>query len=292
VLPVERAGKYVLEFGSTVFEVDPQIGGRVTRFSLNGVNVVASEVQTGDSINWGSSTWPSPQVDWRPGDDWPPIARVDSEPYAAALDGNTIVLTSATSPQAGNEAKVSFTKRFSADLAAGAVDVEIVLRNDGANARSWAPWQVSRVPSNGLSFFPTGTVTVRDELPTSTGAGATWYQHPSGLPITGPDKYGGKLTADANAPWLAHVKGQVLFVQEFPAVQPAQFAPGEGEVTLYGANTLTYLELEPQGPYTLLQPGEALTWRLRWYVREVPNDVTVSAGSAELVSLVETVVAD
>ncbi len=73
--PVTVAGdNYILEFNHIYFEVNAQIGGRITTFSLDGKNVL-----TGPSVNpdnYGSTFWTSPQSDW----DWPPIPEIDNLP--------------------------------------------------------------------------------------------------------------------------------------------------------------------------------------------------------------------
>lgn len=278
-LPILRSGKYVLEFESIQFEVDPERGGRVTRFSLGEQSVVVGTEVTGNETNWGSTFWPSPQAPW----DWPPIASIDSQPYAAALDGTTIVLTSpapaATGPQ------VSVVKRFSANLTARAIELEFLLKNEATTAKSWAPWQVTRVGPNGLTFFTTGATPVYNALEVTHAAGVTWFKHPEGL---GSSSGSPKLIADAGEPWLAHATGNLVFIKTFPAVIPAEFAPAEGEVELFAV--ANYVEIEPQGPYTLLEPGTALTWKIRWYLRERPAEATASVGDAALLSFVRSVV--
>jgi hypothetical protein len=283
VLPIERDGKYVLEFGSTLFEVDPEAGGRITRFELAGQNVIAGEDVTHNELAWGSTFWPSPQTEWVPGgttNDWPPIATIDSEPYTAGLEGTTIVLTSPP-PADNGQARLSVVKRFSADLAAQAVVIEFVLKNEAAEARSWAPWQITRVGPNGLTFFATGTAPVYKRLNTTESGGVTWFAHPDGLPQNPPGDP--KLAADAAEPWIAHVAGGLMLVKRFANLDPSQFAPGEGEVEIYAVND--YVELEPQGAYSLLQPGATLSWTVRWYLRELPAATVVTPGNAELIAL-------
>lgn len=290
ILPIERDGKYVLEFGSTLFEVDPEQGGRVTRFELEGRDVLADAGVTGDDINFGSTFWPSPQAGWYTGSDdtWPPIGTIDSEPYGAALEGQTIVLTSPP-PDDPGLAQLSVVKRFRADLVGQAIVCEFELVNEDDEAGNWAAWQLTRVPPGGLSFFVTGTSVVYDQLTTSEAGGVTWFEHPSGVPSPLPEfPDAPKLSADAGEPWLAHVADGLLFVKTFPAVSPESFAPGHGEVELFAVGE--YVELEAQGPATSLAPGASLSWTVRWSVRELPAGVAATAGNAALVELVRDVV--
>ncbi len=289
VQPIEREGKYVLEFGATYFEVDPAVGGRVTQYSLNGQNILADETITQNATNWGSTFWPAPQREWDPtsggdSDDWPPIDWLDSGTYTATLEGETIVLSSAAPPADTNLSKLSVVKRYSADVAAQAIDIEFILTNEDTVATSWAPWQVSRVAPNGLSFFPTGTSVVDDTLPTTDIDGITWFQH-DGDAMYQPTP-GQSQIADVGDPWVAHTDGSLVFVLTFPAITPADFAPGIGEVKLFAADTTEYEEVEILGPYTPLDPGESLSWSVRWYLRALPGDATAVAGDAALATFV------
>lgn len=277
VMPIERSGKYVLEFENTVFEVDPTVGGRITTFSVAGQNVLAGADVTGNDVNWGSTVWPSPQTAWDSDaeEDWPPLEHVDSAQYTAAVEGKTIVLTGPAAPDEGDLAKVRVTKRFTPNLFERAIDCDLSLTNTDSDPKMFALWQVSRVAPNGLSFFPTGEVVARNELTTTDAAGVTWFQHPGGS---------GKINADAGGSWLAHVAGGLVFVKRFAGLTPAQQAPGEGEVELYAADE--YVELEVQSEYLELAPGASLTWSVRWLLRPLPSTITPEVGSTELVQFV------
>jgi len=50
---------------------------------------------------------------------------------------------------------------------------------------------------------------------------------------------------------------------------PEQAAPGEAEIQVYVNQGKTYIEIESQGAYTALAPGESLSWTVRWYLKSV-----------------------
>ena len=105
--------------------------------------------------NWGSTYWTSPQSDWS----WPPVPAVDTLPYAVTVDGASVILVSGQAnvgSQVGGK-NVTVTKRFTANVALEAIDVEYTLTNVGATAITIASWEISRVPGGGLTFYPTGT---------------------------------------------------------------------------------------------------------------------------------------
>jgi hypothetical protein len=268
---VLRDGKYTIALGDLTFEVDPAVGGRVTRFALAGQNVLTgSDV---DSTNWGSTFWPSPQARW----DWPPVPELDSQPYNATVEGDTLTLVS----QPGMRAKVRITKRFRALPEQLAIELSYTLQNTDSNSASWAPWEISRVAAGGLTFFPTGQTTVNTQLPVHEQSGVTWYQHQPSMVGSGQ-----KFSGDGSGGWIAHAAGHTLFLKRFTDTAPAQQAPApEAEIELYAA--AGYVEIEPQGPYTPLMPDQTLSWSVRWYLRPIPDAVSVQPGDAQLLQLAQ-----
>ena len=176
------------------------------------------------------------------------------------------------------------TKRFRADAQLGAVVMEFVLHNGAAAAASWSPWQISRVPAGGLTFFPTGSKTgARTELSVQQSAGISWYAHDFAA-IGAAD--GEKYVADGAEGWLAHAGGGLLLLKSFADVAPDAQHASEGEIEIYAnkadSAALAYVEVECQGPLTAIAPGGTLAWTVTWYLRELPGDVTLDVGSESL----------
>merc|ERR1719491_2861344 len=114
----------------------------------------------------GSVFWPAPQSAWG----WPPPVEIDPTPsgnyqYQYSLDvdqaSKSFTLTSGVS----DALSLQMSKRISMDPDSGAVVLDFAMRNTGWQARSWAPWEVTRVGPNGLTFYATGS------LPPTSG---TW----------------------------------------------------------------------------------------------------------------------
>ena len=74
-----------------------------------------------------------------------------------------------------------------------------------------------------------------------------------------------KVNADGRG-WLGYYANNLALVKKFTDLKANEPAPSEAEVQVYVNRGRTYIELESQGAYTLLQPGEELTWAVRWYV--------------------------
>lgn len=268
---------FVLTIDDVRLEVDASRGGRITALRLGERNLLSgAEV---DQINYGSTFWTSPQSDWG----WPPDVEIDSAPYAGAFEGEAIVLRGPASPRLG----VSVEKRIEADRARRAFVLSFRVRSHASVPIRVAPWEVTRVLPNGLTFFVAGAGTYAPtDLPAHDVDGITWVHHDASV-ITGHQK----LFADAGEGWIAHADAEALFVKTFDLVPRAAHAPGEAQVEIYASSLHRYVEVEQQGACETLAPGEALDWRVEWLVRRLPEAVARETGSAALVRLARAVAA-
>lgn len=69
--------------------------------------------------------------------------------------------------------------------------------------------------------------------------------------------------------------------------QPASAAaPSEAEIALYVNPDHDYVEVEVenQGAYTSIAPGETVSWKITWYARQLPAGVTASLGNPDLIA--------
>lgn len=278
VVPVAQGNVYIFQLDNTVFAVDAHLGGRIVTCSLGGRNILTGPAI--DPANHGSTFWSSPQSDWG----WPPPPEIDSAPYAAKIDGATLLLQGAPAPILG----LGVEKAFSADRHTGVVTVKYTMKNHGTQARQAAPWEIARVAAGGLTFFPVGEGEFRkgmqDLLKPVVRDGVAWFAYDASA-ITADQK----LFADGREGWIAHVDGDVLLVKSFVDTTPAQAAPGEGEIEIYANAAHTYVEVENQGAFVTLKPGEASTWTVRWLLRKVDLNATPE-GSAPLLRLVRNLV--
>jgi hypothetical protein len=274
---VERDGRYLLALDDASLEVDPALGGRVTALRASGRDLLTGTDL--DAGNFGSTFWTSPQSQWG----WPPVPEIDHAPYRVAVDGGVIVMHGEVSPALG----VAVEKRFSADGERGCFALTYGIVNHGAAPVQMAPWEITRLRTGGLTFFPTGAgwyppsnLAVRDD------GEITWFAYDATV-ITDHQK----LFADAKEGWIAHVDGDAILVKTFAVVARERQAPGEALVELYATPALTYIEVEEQGPFETIPPGGTLPWRVDWYVRQLPAGlVGAASGSAALVAFVRALV--
>lgn len=268
-----RGTIYTWTFGETVFEVDAARGARFTRFSLGGQNILTGpEV---NALNYGSTFWTSPQSQWG----WPPPVEVDSEPYVARIidDARGMVsFTGKPDPKLG----LAVIKTIAVDPERAQVMIEYALSNQSSETRTVAPWEISRHPPQGLTFFPAGAgIEPQSNLAVTRVGGAIWFAYDAAA-ITGDQK----LFAHGVDGWLAHIDAgrRLALIKTFPEVVPGEQAPGEAAIEFYADPGHTYVEVEQQGAYRPLQPGAQARWTVTWRLRGVPAEIAVRAGSAAL----------
>ena len=262
--------RYSISNGDVTMTVDAARGAKILSFQYKDKEVLSQNQRPNA---FGSTFWTSPQVEWN----WPPVPEYDSRPYTAAQRDGALILTGQTS----EKFKYHITKEFRTDPADGAIVVTYSITNDAAVERKVAPWEISRVDNGGVIFFdaPSETITPQGLMPFSFEYGATWYECDEA-------RANRKINADGTG-WYAYANDGLLFIKRFPDLGPTCPAPKEAEIQVYVNAGKTYIELEAQGRYTSLKPGESVSWTSRWYL--LPQE-TDNVPSQALIDLVKTVV--
>ena len=229
--------------------IDPSEGGKILSFKYKGQEAI-SQMPMREA--YGSTFWTSPQKEWN----WPPVQEYDKQAYKVEQDGNTLVLTSDVSQKLGFRIK----KTFSTDTKSEAITVTYTIINESGKEKQVAPWEITRVLNEGLIFFdaPAEQVTPAGIIPFKTAFKAAWY-------TTDVANDNRKINADGKG-WLAYLDKGLLMVKKFDDLKPNQPAPDEAEIQVYVNRGKTYIELESQGAYTKLAPGESLSWTVKWYL--------------------------
>ena len=257
---------FTLQSADALMTIDIAKGGKIQSLKHQGQEVIS---QSRFPESFGSTFWTSPQKEWN----WPPVPEFDKQAYTVKRRDSHLVITSPVSQRLG----LSVGKDFSVDPKDYAFVITYSIKNEGSEPRRVAPWEITRVPNNnGLIFFnavdsiwPAGLMTFE------TAHDAAWYK-------TDEAPQNRKVNADGRG-WLAYCGDGLLLVKKFQDLKADEPAPGEAEIQVYVNRGKTYIELESQGAYTLLQPGEELQWTVRWYLK--PVDKTAEPSK----SLMETV---
>lgn len=268
-----------IALGETHFEVDASTAGRVTGYSLGGTQVIVPEsAVASDSDNdnhYGSTFTLAPQAD----SGWPPPEHLDRDRFEASAEG--AVLTLIGEPGPVGTATIQLTKVFTADPTDHSITIDYQITNAGASSATWAPWQVTRVPRNGITFFPTGTGSCSGTCPTEltiakAGGFSFWEYDASDVGAGSPgggNAWGDKWVGDGANGWLAHAHDGVVLLFQFPDVAAAQFPPGDGDIAIYASAQAPYVEIEPEGAYAPIAAGATLSWKVKWSLHAIPDDV-------------------
>ncbi len=257
-------GKYTITNGDITMTIDASRGGKILSFKYQDKEVLS---QTRIPNSFGSTFWTSPQKEWN----WPPVAEYDTKPYTAELKDNSLVLTSEKSERFGYRVR----KEFTADAKDNSIAITYTIINESGETRQVAPWEISRVPNGGMVFFDAKEATPANRmqgLPFTYEKGAAWY-------VMDEAKGNRKINADGKG-WLAFCDNGLMFIKKFQDIAPSEPAPAEAEIQIYVNTGKTFVEIEEQGAYTTLKPGEELDWTVRWYL--VPVDEPAAPSKALL----------
>jgi hypothetical protein len=277
----QKDGLYSISQQNQVFEVDAISGAKVSAIKVDGYNFLTDSVV--HARYWGSSFWISPEAVW----DWT-TKEVDRKPYTSRIEDGKIIMTSPKGEKSG----LLVTKIFSAIKESNSFLVEYTVKNESDTIKDIAPWEVTRVHVDGLAFFPIGDGTRRGGLLpfTTEKDGISWYQYRAeDVPLKG----NRQLYSDGKEGWLAQVNGQLVLIKKFKDMPLENAAPEEAEVEWYASPVNaghSYVEVEHQGPYAHLKPGQSLTWKSEWYLRKLPADIKPEAGNVKLVEYVRKIV--
>jgi hypothetical protein len=280
--PALDAGRYVFRMGEVELEVDPAIGGRITRFSLSGQNVLTGPevVSSGEGTTpnmWGSTFWTSPQSAWG----WPPEVAIDAASHRARVDGDVLELES----DPGSVTGYAVRKRFWVDAPRQVLSIEYTLENQSA-ALPAAPWEISRVLKQGFVLFAAASPALpQSTLPSTFADGVAWVD------ISLAPSVDSKLFQDGAEGWIAYMYRDLAFIKTFEDTSIEDAAPSEAEIEVFVSGLYDYVEIEQQGRYVLPAAGAAQSWQVNWRLERVPSSVRASIGSAELVAWIRGLVA-
>jgi hypothetical protein len=263
VTPTNSGNIWSLSFNGTVFEVDASQSGKIVTYSIDGTEIL---VDSGSAT--GSVFWTSPQ-NGTYGWGWPPPAGMDGAAYTATQIGNTVAMDGPSFTPG-----LSISKEFCANSDNSVVTITYIIHNGTSSPVSRAPWEITRVATGGLSFFPSTDTAVALNgmlaIPFTPSLGALWFTY-NASQITADAKGG----ADGLEGWAAHVTpdGQVLIKQYEDTTAPAT---DEREQEIYANVGHTYVEFEQQGDFVAIPANGDLVWTMHWYLRSLPGSITAS----------------
>ena len=239
---------YQLKAGNLTMTVDAGKGGKILSLKYQDAEVI-SQLPWREAF--GSTFWTSPQKEWN----WPPVPEFDKMAYTVEEHSDTTLVMRS---QVSARLKYSIGKAIRA--CDGSFAITYTIYNESGESRQVAPWEITRVPNQGIIFFdaPVAEITPAGLMDFKAAHGAAWYQADEANDNR-------KINADGKG-WLAYYSDGLLLVKKFQDLKKEEPAPGEAEVQVYVNRGKTYIELESQGAYTTLAPGEHLDWTVNWYL--------------------------
>lgn len=263
---------FTIKAGDVTMTVSAKEGGKIMSYKYGDKEILS---QLRMQNQYGSTFWTSPQKEWN----WPPVTEFDRGAYtdetSPADAGKALVLTS----QVARKLPFQIQKHYTPDTKGKFIKVAYTIVNKGDAERKVAPWEISRVVADeeGLIFFdaPVESITPAELIPFKGEAGASWYYFETGAQNR-------KINADGKG-WLAYAANGLLMIKQFDDLTPTQPAPEEAEIQVYVNQGKTYIELESQGEYKTLAPGESLTWTVNWYLIPLKDEAVPSKKLLNLV---------
>jgi len=274
--PAAGQQNYKVSLGNTVMTIDAGQGARITSFTLGGKEIIGPG---------GSTFWTSPQDPWG----WPPIPEHHDNAYKVKATKNAVEFVSEKDTKLG----VVIKKHITANPSDTSFIVTYTIINESGKELQVAPWENTRTKKSSLTFYPRGEKEFEQSSPVMSILkmndfdGIRWFAY---APERVTDGNMAKLYADGSEGWIANTDEGLLLIKKFEDTKASERAPGEGEIEIFADTQNPFIEMEQQGAYKTLAPGEKITWEVKWYLRSLPASVTKEEGNPELVKIVRSIV--
>lgn len=247
--PLNESEYYDLTVGKASMRIDAANGARITSLRYDTIEVLSQNPRPN---MYGSTFWTSPQKEWN----WPPVREHDIMRYEVKKKGGKIIMTS----QLSEKIPLRIVKQFAVDKKAGCFVVTYSIINESREDRQVAPWEITRVPAEGIISFDAPMESIQP-------AGLMNFVDRDGVKCFEIDQAERqrKINADGKG-WLTYRNKGLVLTKRFSDLDATQPAPDEAEIQVYVHQGKVYVELEEQGAYTTLAPGAKLDWTVCWYL--------------------------
>ena len=254
-----------LTSGPITLSIDPLMAGRIASMTYEGEEVLKT-TRDENNWHWGSTVWVAPQSDWR----WPPSTVIDSEPYTVvSAEDSKIVVRSKVDQKTGFQITKRFELRQRANLPVATMTY--LVHNRSQETKKVALWENTRVVWDGVTRFPSGTKIrlANEDQP------IVMKENKSGISIAFNDKQPNSqkvfctppAPADGARTWNSFRIGDLLLTKS--RQDPGKVAPGQSPLEIYFGKDAGFAELEYQGTYETLAPGESASMVVFWRLRKL-----------------------
>lgn len=277
--------------------LDPNAGGRVLRYELNGKNILQEDPSMDGKIYVPGEPFgrlSAGRIDVGPQQVSPPRPALFFGPWHAEITGEReAVMVSLEDISTG----LQLTRRFRLDNRTSRLEITQAMSNVSDDTIRYCYWGrsfakgggISLTPLNPHSRFPKGYIIhgpgpVMDYMPAEeenvrVRDGILEIIGPPGRPKFGMDSYPG---------WLAYIsRDSLLFIKKFPVYPDRVYGEMAGYTASIWYNGMEMVEIEPLGPMEVLAPGAEASFTVNWYLLEYEYPVDRRADLDEIRSLVE-----
>jgi hypothetical protein len=307
-VPVVHGDGYRIAAGPVEVVIAPSRGARVRSLKYSGTELLYQADSTGNPGSMGSTFWVSPQAHWtancRSGNNngcWPPPTAFDGSGAASLYTGGLIAADTAVSYTGSAHAYTGarLRKTVWGNTRDSSVTFRYHIVNTLATKIAFAPWEVTRMTTGGLTFWAKSNEDTIQGNGTSGAAliamikdtlGVKWHKYDSAVSLSGGTP---KFWDGTSEGWFAHVdKSRLLYIKKFVDIPASKKAPdNENQIEYYtNNNTRSLIEMELQGAFDSIPAGDSLQWDVSWFVRRLPDNIAVTH-SAELLAFTRATVA-
>jgi hypothetical protein len=250
---------------------DLGMGGRVTKYTLNGNNVLFDKTTGGYKYSGPDGG----RCDFGPEKIVPPRP----ETWTGSWDlvdkkNNYIKIQSQVAKAAG----VQLVREFTLDKNSSHLKFVQTIINIGHSTKRYCHWSrtfrepngICLAPLNPNSRFPKGYMvyTADNKLDYMPEGGKNEKVTDGILEVSGPPE-NPKIVTDASEGWLAYItRDNQLFVKKFEIFPDKVYGEMNGATVSLWYNAEGICEIEPIGPWEWIKPGKSISFTENWYLMD------------------------
>jgi hypothetical protein len=275
--------------------LEPNLGGRVLKFELNGKNVLfENPIYDGKVYEPGVYIHPpAGRFDIGPENTIPSHPILYLGKWMAVITGNR---QAEMISQKDSATGVQLVRRFRLADNGAILECAQVIRNVSNVSKSWCHWSRTFVKGGGISLTPLSANSRYPKSYLTFGPGDIINYYPEQdenarvregiLEISGSVR-NPKFMTDGTAGWLAYItKDNQLFFKTYPVFRDriyGEIAAGTASVYYFREERC---EIEPIGPMENIEPGHEVSFTEKWYLFDYSYPKDKQTNLAELLNII------
>ncbi len=283
-----------LKAGKKEAIIVPEIGGRITWYSLNGQNIIFENVESaGKTLDKDKDFW----VGGYQCDIGPELKNIPDHPHlwmgrnrSRASRDYTVFVSSTEHDTLG----IEMQKEIVIDPETGDLGITQTWRNISNRTISYCLWDRTLCKGKGFAFFAlnkksrfkAGWSIRRGQSPSYTYDGdqpaSAKVRVLDGVLVAKAEGPATKLGADCDAGWIAYTQGKLLLIKYFPYYPKGNYSDGGNSVELYFDER--FAELEPLSPEVKVSEQTTYNFPEKWVLLPLDKEIMTHEEVRQLVS--------